>query len=132
MLNAAVNRDPEERVKCICSLANDKIIVHKDLQLIVKIVDNMDKRWSLWQFSANDTPLNQTDLTKQLEESKETNGNASPSGEIDETSEPQSQVSDSTASQISIPCSQIPRTKIVSENNIPAPSAVNVESTIKR
>ena len=49
-LNATINRELDQKVKCIIGLTNHKVIVHKDLQLISRIVDNMDKRWVLWQY----------------------------------------------------------------------------------
>jgi hypothetical protein len=50
MLDAAINRELDQKVKCICAISNDKTIVRNDLKLIVKIIDNMDKRWGLWNF----------------------------------------------------------------------------------
>jgi hypothetical protein len=48
-LNATVNRELEQKVKSISGLSNHKNIVRNDLKLICKVVDNMDKRWGLWE-----------------------------------------------------------------------------------
>ena len=49
-LNATVNRELEQKVKCISGLTNHKMIVRNDLRLITRIVDNMDRRWGLWGY----------------------------------------------------------------------------------
>jgi hypothetical protein len=51
MLNAAINRDIDQKIKLISGLANQREIIRNDLKLACRIVDNMDKRWGLWNYS---------------------------------------------------------------------------------
>lgn len=64
ILNATINRELDQKVKCIIGLTNHDSIVHNDLKLITKVVDNMDKRWGLWQFtnSYSNNKLNDEDF----------------------------------------------------------------------
>ena len=64
-LNAAINREPDQRIKYISGLANHGEIVRNDLKLVCRVVANMDKRWGLWQF---DEPAYHHRLTKQTME----------------------------------------------------------------
>jgi hypothetical protein len=63
-LNSTINRELDQKVKCIIGLTNDKSIVRNDLKLIAKIVENMDKRWGLWQYvnSYSNNKLNDEDF----------------------------------------------------------------------
>lgn len=51
MLNAAINRELDQKIKLISGLSNHKDIIRNDLKLACKVVDNMDKRWGLWNYS---------------------------------------------------------------------------------
>ncbi len=51
MLNAAINRELDQKIKKISGLANLKDIVRNDLKHACKVVDNMDRRWGLWNYS---------------------------------------------------------------------------------
>ena len=50
-LNATVNRELEQKVKCIIGLTNHKTLIHNDLRLVARVVDNMDRRWGLWNYA---------------------------------------------------------------------------------
>lgn len=51
MLNTTINRELDQRVKCISGLANHNEIIRNDLRSICKVVESMDKRWGLWEHS---------------------------------------------------------------------------------
>lgn len=51
-LNASINREIDQKIKRIIGLTNHKEITRNDLRIIAKIVDNMDKRWGLWQYAS--------------------------------------------------------------------------------
>ena len=51
MLNTTINRELDQRVKCISGLANHNEIIRSDLRSICKVVESMDKRWGLWEHS---------------------------------------------------------------------------------
>ena len=48
VLNATINRDLDQRVKLISGLSNHYKIVRQDLKTIVQVVQNMDKKWTLF------------------------------------------------------------------------------------
>ncbi|RNA39776.1 serrate RNA effector molecule -like protein [Brachionus plicatilis] len=48
VLNATINRDLDQRIKVISGLSNHCKIVRQDLRTIVRVVQNMDKKWSLY------------------------------------------------------------------------------------
>ncbi len=50
ILNASINRELDQKVKCIIGLTNHKQIIRNDLRLLAKIAENMDRRWGLWQY----------------------------------------------------------------------------------
>ena len=102
-LNAAINRETDQKVKCISGLANHRDIVRNDLKLICKVVDNMDKRWGLWnhKFVLNqpktdeisekkDDNTTETDLDveKQTNESSTNNGTKSDDNETNSNKNP--------------------------------------------
>ena len=51
ILYPTINRELDQKIKCIIGLTNHKQIVRNDVKIIAKIVDTMDKRWGLWQYS---------------------------------------------------------------------------------
>ena len=51
MLNSAINRELDQKIKLISGLTNHKEITRSDLKSICKVVENMDKRWGLWEHS---------------------------------------------------------------------------------
>lgn len=53
ILYPTINRELDQKVKCIIGLSNHKQIVQNDLKIITKIVQSMDKRWGLWEFSGS-------------------------------------------------------------------------------
>lgn len=52
-LYPTINRELDQKIKCIIGLTNHKQIVQNDLKIITKIVDAMDKRWGLWKYSGS-------------------------------------------------------------------------------
>jgi hypothetical protein len=64
-LIVSVNRDFDDRIKQISALANHSKIVRNDLKLIIRIVNNMDKRWNLWAHQ-NQNESNQNDKEVEL------------------------------------------------------------------
>lgn len=71
-LNATINRELDQKVKCIIGLTNHKVIIQKDLKLICRIVDNMDKRWGLWQYrnEYSNNKLNDDDFMTDTDKKK--------------------------------------------------------------
>lgn len=52
-LYPTINRELDQKIKCIIGLTNHKQIVQNDLKIITKIVEAMDKRWGLWKYSGS-------------------------------------------------------------------------------
>lgn len=50
-LRAIVNRDLKQRVRPVSGLVNHKQAIKTYIKLAAKIIQNMDKRWSIWTSS---------------------------------------------------------------------------------
>ncbi|CAF0708312.1 unnamed protein product [Brachionus calyciflorus] len=57
VLNATINRDLDQRVKLISGLSNHYKIVRQDLRTLIKVVGNMDKKWSLYEEETDENSL---------------------------------------------------------------------------
>ncbi len=66
-MNASINRDINQKVKFITGLANHTQIVQNDLKIICKIVENLDKKFSLWNENDNPFLLSAKEYLKKLE-----------------------------------------------------------------
>ena len=98
LLNATINREIDQKIKCIIGLTNDKKIIRTDLKLITKIVDNMDKRWGLWQYvdCYSNNKLNDEDF-KLSSDKKKSKENSKKKSNGDEENPEKPVVQDETA-----------------------------------
>lgn len=72
VLNATINRDLDQRVKLISGISNHFKIVYQDLKNIIKVVENMDKKWNLYEQESNCLIQNAINYLKEFENENKT------------------------------------------------------------
>ena len=117
MLNATINRELEQKVKYIIGLTNHKTIVRNDLKLIARIVENMDKRWGLWQHMGTYTnnKLNDEEFKTSSDKRKSKENKTKRANDDVEINEEDNQLSNQTSDTNQPPLKQNPLVEAANE-----------------